>query len=78
MKRNGKVVVITAKTYENLHQKIRGLEMQLLHEREHNEHTTRWAHKAFDEQRYLAKRCEFLYGEARSRGASTVDLFQPE
>lgn len=74
MERDGNNVIITAKTYENLHAKIDGLEMQLLHERENSEATTRWAHKAFDEQRYFIERCTFLYGAAMKHGATHQEL----
>lgn len=40
------------------------------------EHNREWARDAFAEQRRLAERCTFLYGEAMQRGASREDLSQ--
>jgi len=58
--------------------RARDAERRLEFEKEHNESTTRWAHRAFDEQNRLADRCTFLYGEAMARGATHEDLIQPE
>lgn len=77
MIRDGNNVIITAKTYENLHQRIQSLEMQLLHADENSAHTRSWAAEAFVEQRRLADRLTHVYGVARAHGATVEELSGP-
>ncbi len=57
--------------------RARDAERRVKVEQEHNENTRQWALKAFDEQKRLSERCEFLYGCAMALGAEHSDLRQP-
>jgi len=74
MIRDGNNVIITAKTYENLHQRILNLEMQLHHAERDRESTMAWARNACAEERRLADRLTFVYGVARAHGATVEEL----
>lgn len=52
-------------------------EQQVEFERAHNVHTQEWAGRAFDEQRRLADRLTFVYGEARAAGLTVEQLADP-
>ena len=73
---DGGSVTITRATYRRLLEERRIAEVRLHSELEHAEHVRKWAHEAFEEQRRLAERCTFLYGEAMKRGATRQDLMQ--
>lgn len=53
-------------------------EQQVEFERAHNVHTREWAERAFDEQRRLADRLTFVYGEARAAGLTVEQLAGPD
>jgi hypothetical protein len=54
--------------------RARDAERRLEFEKEANESTTRWAHKAFEEERRLRDRCVELYGLAARHGATDEEL----
>jgi hypothetical protein len=70
-------VTVRAKSYRQAQERQRVAEARLACELEQRESTERWAGRAFDEQRRLADRLTFVYGEARARGASADDLAGP-
>jgi hypothetical protein len=58
--------------------RARDAERMLEFEKQETEGTRRWAVRAFDEQRRLSDRLTFVYGVARSLGASDADLVGPK
>jgi hypothetical protein len=67
-------VVLKEKSYRQAQERQRVAEALRKLEQEHNEHTRAWANKAFDEQRHLRDRCEYLYGLAAKLGAGDRQL----
>lgn len=70
-------VVLKEKSYRQAQERQRVAEALRKLEQEHNEHTRAWASKAFDEQRHLRDRCEYLYGLAARLGAGDRQLRGP-
>lgn len=62
------------RTIERLRRELAIAKRRLEWEAEHNQHTTAWAHKAFEEQNRLRDRCTFLYGKAIEHGATCDEL----
>jgi hypothetical protein len=54
--------------------RCRDAERRLEFEQEHNKQTLEWARNAFESERILARRCEFLYGVAIAHGATPEEL----
>ena len=67
-------VVLRQKSYRQAQERQRVAEVRMACAEREMESTTRWAHKAFDEQARLAERCGFLYGQAMARGATADEL----
>jgi len=67
-------VSVKESSYRRSQERQRMAEVREASEREHNVSTAAWANKAYDEQRRLADRLTFVYGVARSLGASVDDL----
>lgn len=66
--------VIRTKSYRAAQERLRVAEARRVSEEMHAEQTREWAQRAYTEQRALMKRCEFLYGMARSYGATAEEL----
>jgi hypothetical protein len=67
-------VVLRAKSYRQAQERQRVAEALRQSAEEQVESTHRWAEVAFAEQRRLADRLTFVYGVARSLGATDEDL----
>ena len=72
----GGYVVVKARTYRGLQERVRIAEQATAFERETNKTTHAWARQAFDEQRRLGDRLTFVYGEARAAGCTVEQLAQ--
>lgn len=66
--------VVKSTTYRRLLRRIQVLGADLEFEKKNSAATTRWAKSAFDEQKRLAERLTFVYGEARAAGCSVEQL----
>lgn len=67
-------VVLRAKSYRQAQERQRVSDALRRAAEEQVESTRRWAETAFAEQRRLSDRLTFVYGVARSLGASVEDL----
>lgn len=66
--------VIKTKSYQRSLEMRRRAEALLACQEEHNEHTRHWAGLAFDEQRRLSDRLNYVYGVARAHGLTHEEL----
>jgi len=67
-------VVVKARTYRNLQEKVRALKAQLDWEAAATASAEQWGRDAHVEQRRLVDRIVFVYGEARAAGCSVEQL----
>lgn len=67
-------VVLKAKSYRQAQERQRCAEVRAQCEAEAAEHARLWARDAFTEQRRLADRLTFVYGVARAKGATDLEL----
>lgn len=72
----GRLVSMTTASYRRILEARRIAEVQRDSEMESAEHARAWARDCLRRERHLADRCTFLYGVARSLGASVEDLTQ--
>lgn len=71
-------VIVTARTYRKLQERVRVAEQLLASEVDHAANTREWALAAFAEQRRLSDRLVLVYGEARAAGCTAEQLAGPQ
>ena len=67
-------VILKAKSYQRAQERQRLAQALWESAQRDRAHTREWAFSIFDEQRRLADRLTFVYGVARSHGASVEEL----